>query len=58
MTTSYGYDQDAEPPTGDDQPQDLVEPDSDEESGSHPDPDPGHPDPDPGPSADQAGVDG
>jgi hypothetical protein len=50
MTTSYGHDQDAEPPTPDDQQPDLVEPDSEEEPGSDPDPDPGK-------SADQAGID-
>jgi hypothetical protein len=50
MTTSYGHDQDAEPPTPDDQQPDLVDPDSGEEPGSDPDPDPGK-------SADQAGVD-
>jgi hypothetical protein len=50
MTTSYGYDQDAEPPTPDDQQPDLVEPEPGEESGSDPDPDPGT-------SADQTGID-
>jgi hypothetical protein len=50
MTTSYGYDQDAEPPTPEDQQPELVEPDSGEEPGSDPDPDPGK-------SADQAGID-
>ena len=50
MTTSYGHDQDAEPPTPEDQQPELVEPDSGEEPGSDPDPDPGK-------SADQAGID-
>jgi len=50
MTTSYGYDQDAEPPTPADHQPDLVEPEPGEESGSDPDPDPGK-------SADQTGID-
>jgi hypothetical protein len=50
MSTSYGYDQDAEPPTPDAHEPDLVEAGSDEEPGSHPDPDPGE-------AADQAGSD-
>lgn len=41
MTTSYGYDQDAEPPTPDDEQPDFVESDLDDEPGSDPDPDPG-----------------
>jgi hypothetical protein len=50
MTTSYGYDQDAEPPTPDNKEPDLVEPDPEDEPASDPDPDPGE-------SADQAGSD-
>lgn len=50
MTTSYGYEQDGEPPTTDDQEPDIVEAGGDEEPGSHPDPDPCE-------AADQAGTD-
>jgi hypothetical protein len=50
MTTPYGYDQDTEPPTLDDQEPDLVEPDLDDEPGSDPDPDPGE-------AVEQAGTD-
>jgi hypothetical protein len=36
MTTSYGYDQDAEPPTPDDQEPDIVEAGGDEERAATP----------------------
>jgi hypothetical protein len=50
MSTSYGYDQDAEPSTPDDHEPDVDAAGSDEEPGSDPDPDPGA-------AADQAGSD-
>jgi hypothetical protein len=44
MTTSYGHDQDADPPTSDDQlPPEAGDDSGGKESGSHPDPDPGPP---------------
>ncbi len=44
MTTSYGHDQDAEPPTSDGEaPPEAGDERGSKETGSHPDPDPGPP---------------
>ena len=66
MTTSYGHDQDAEPPTPDGRQPDLVESDTDDlgdmgdmgESGQGGGEEPAsHPDPEPGADHAQAGSD-
>ena len=55
MTTSYGEDQDAQPPTPDGQPPEGGDGDGGKQTASHPDPDPGQADDQP---TDHSGTSG